>query len=299
DAVQSIFESAATESLRTSMVAAVGSAQQFHPQPPPDHANSAANEAMSMEEARSFQAAEKSLQQVLEQFNQLHFDQEYGQLEQVTTDHAQAILQSLDGAFTATRLYWPPQENFDSWTTGSLPTVAVYKQGTADKMDSYLTDEKQEVEKFSVASEIVVGYLKQHVLRKDKLPATVSKWQGISDDLTKYDPSTPSTGLQALEQFLAVDMDKTAPPNCNLPASLVNSNRLYFVQARRSLERALVSRCRFLSNQYASDEYSQFAEDFNQHLAGKFPFCAAATCDPQAEADPGDVIELFGRLDQD
>ncbi len=310
-AVEDIVEDAALAHLRASMVNAVSSAQQFRSLPPAVQADATASEAMSMEEARSFQAAGKSLDQVLDAFNELHFDEEYDDLEQVTTNHAQAILLSLDGEFQALHLYAPPQGNFDSWTAGSLPSVTVYQQVTADKMDNYLTGQQQEVEKFVAATQIAVTYLNQHMLRKAQLPPAVAKWQGISSDLQKYGASAASSGLGSLEQFLASGMDKTTPPDCQLPASEINSSRLYFVQVRHSLERSLVSQCQSLSNQSATDEYGKLAKDFNKNLAGKFPFCilsdsnfktpfcALPTSDPKAEADPANVIEFFGLLDQD
>lgn len=310
-AVQNIFENAARNHLRIGMVDAVSSAQQFHCMQPAEQANAATNdeqfhclplagnEEMSIAEARSFQAAEKSLNQVLDEFNQMHFDEEYDNLEQVTTDHAQAILLSLDRAFQALRLYSPQGGNFNSWTAGSLPSVTAYHQPTAGKMDSYLTNQKQEVEKFAAAAQIVATYLSQHVLRKANLPPAVAKWQGISNDLQKYDASVPSTGLGSLEQFLATGMDKTVPPDCQLYVSQANSARLYFVRVRRSLERKLVSRCQSLSSQYATDDYSNLAKDFDQHLAGRFPFSAPPTGTPAVEADPADVIEFFDRLDRE
>jgi type VI secretion system protein ImpL len=296
-AVQDIVENAALAHLRTSMVYAVSLAQQFQ-LPPTAQANAAGDDA-SMEEARSFQAASRSLGQVLDAFNDLHFDQEYDGLERVTTDHAQAILQRLDSAFQAKHLYWPPQGNFNSWTAGSLPSVTAYDQKTLGTMPDYLIGEQQQVEKFAAATQIVVAYLDRHVLRKADLSPAVAKWQGISSDLQKFDASAPSTGLGSLEQFLSSGMDKTAPPECQLPASQVNSPRLYFVQLRRSLEQSLVSRCHALSDDSATSEYAQLAMDFNHNLATKFPFCSIATCDFQKEADPTAIIEFFSLLDLD
>jgi len=254
---------------------------------------------MSIEEARSFQAASKSLDQVLDDFNELHFDQEYDALEQVATNHAQEILLNLDKAFQALHLYWPPQSIFDSqpsfgsWTAGSLPSASVYHQETADKMAVYLADEQQEVEKFAAATQIVATYLNQHVLRKAELPPAVARWQEISNDLKRYDAAAPSTGLGALDQFLSSSMDKTAPPDCQLPAAQVNSSRLYFVQVRHALEQELVSRCQSLSKTSATVEYARLDSNF------KLPFCALPASDPKFGADPDDIIKLFGLLDQD
>ncbi|HEY1255148.1 MAG TPA: type VI secretion system protein, partial [Terracidiphilus sp.] len=264
-AVQDIVEDAAITHLRSSMAAAVSSAQQFVYQPSGVKPDAAAQAAMSIEEARSFQAASKSLDQVLDDFNELHFDQEYDALEQVATNHAQEILLNLDKAFQALHLYWPPQSIFDSqpsfgsWTAGSLPSASVYHQETADKMAVYLADEQQEVEKFAAATQIVATYLNQHVLRKAELPPAVARWQEISNDLKRYDAAAPSTGLGALDQFLSSSMDKTAPPDCQLPAAQVNSSRLYFVQVRHALEQELVSRCQSLSKTSATVEYARLA----------------------------------------
>ena len=297
DSVQDLFENAALDQLEAGMVDAVSSAQQFQPLPADTSTNAAALEAMSLQEARSFQAAEPSLNKVLDEFNELNFNEDYNLLEQVTTDHVQAILLSLNRAFDAMRLYQPPKGNFDSWTAGTLPSATAYQLATAGSMNTYLTGQMQEVQKFSAAAQIVVAYLQQHMLRAGSLPAAAAKWQGIAADLQKYSAAAPSSGIGSLEQFLAAGMDKTTPPDCQVPASQVNSTRLYFVQVRDSIEQELISRCHSLASQNATGTYTQFASFFNDHLKGKFPFSASPTA--KDEANPDDVIKLFALLNQD
>ena len=296
-AIQDVFEDPALDRLRAGLIDALGSAQQFQLLPPVSAANAAALAAMAFDEARSLQAAQPLLNQVLDLLNELHFNAEYDTLERVTTGHALSILLNLDRNFEAMRLYQPPKGSFNPWTTGTLPSVTVYQLKTGADMNTYLTNEMQQVQKFSTAAGIAVAYLQQHMLGEAQPPAVAAKWQGIAADLQKYVASAPASGVGSLEQFLATGMNLTTPPDCQVPVSQVNSSRIYFVQVRDSLEQELMSRCHSLANQYAADTYTQLAAYFNSNLKGKFPFSAPLSA--QDEANPDDVIGLFTLLDRD
>src|SRR5205085_5445529 len=102
------------------------------------------------------------------------------------------------------------------------------------------------------------------------------KWQRIVADLQKYTAKVPGTSLASLEDFIATDMDKASPDNCQTAflttAAMPGGD--YFVQSRETSRKSLLGRCRFLSEQNAVRAYSRMAKFFNQHLAGRFPFAA-------------------------
>ncbi|HET9184019.1 MAG TPA: type VI secretion system protein [Candidatus Angelobacter sp.] len=291
--LQDVFEDVALDRLDQNMVDAVASAQQFQPLPPGD-----LTLQPTITEIRGFQAASQSIAQVLDQFAELKFDDDYQDLLRVSTSHALLMLARLDRSFNDGHFYWPAGRNFNQWTRDSLPSVAGYGAHNTEEMAAYLVAERQDVQQYANAAQPLVAFLQQRIPRNSKQSALIAKWQSIVNDLTQYASSPGASGLGSLEDFLANSMDKIGPPDCQAPAPPA-SRLLYFVQVRQSLAQSLVVRCRLLSHQSGLALYNQVADFFNQRLAGKFPF-AAASADPSApEANPADVVELYRRLDSD
>jgi type VI secretion system protein ImpL len=271
------------------MADSVASAQSFQPLPEGDKAEQA-----TTNEVRSFQAASQSLTQLLEDFSELNFDDDYQDLQRLTTNHALMVLARIDRAFDARHFYWPPAGNFDGWTVDSLPSV-VYGTHTPDEMDGYLLAQRQDVQRYGAAAQALTSFLQQSGVAGQK-QTLIAKWRSIVNDVQKYESGGAGPGLASVEEFLDSGMNKMAPPDCQIPAS-ASSSLVYFVRVRRSLEQALVSRCRSLSNGTAFQQYIEIANFFNERLAGKFPFSAPSDDAAAQEADPSDLMELFRRLD--
>ena len=290
--LQDTFEEVALSRLEANMLDSVASAQQFLPLASGDK-----TEQATINEARSFQAVSQSLGQLLEQFSELNFDDDYQDLLRVSSAHALMMLMRLDRAFDAGHFYWPATGNFDAWTGNSLPSAASYGAHSPEDMAGYLATQLQAVQRYAAAAQPLVAYLQQNVGKVQKQAALVPKWQSIINDVGKHDSASAASGLGSVEDFLINSMDKTVPPDCQISAAPAASRLVYFVQVRHSLEHALSARCHSLQNQSAFQQYGRIADFFNQRLAGRFPFSAAdATAQ---EADPADVVELFHQLDVD
>lgn len=289
DNLQDTFEEVALSRLEANMADSVASAQSFQPLPSGDQADQA-----TTNEVRSFQAASQSLTQLLEDFSELNFDDDYQDLQRLTTNHALMVLARIDRAFDARHFYWPPAGNFDGWTADSLPSV-VYGTHTPDEMDGYLLAQRQDVQRYSAAAQPLAAFLQNGGAGQKQ--TLIAKWRSIVNDLQKNESGGAGPGLGSVEEFLDSGMNKMAPPDCQIPASPASSSLIYFVRVRRSLEQALVSRCRSLSNRSAFQEYIEIANFFNERLAGKFPFSPPSDDAAAPEADPSDLTELFRRLD--
>ncbi|HEX5432939.1 MAG TPA: type VI secretion system protein, partial [Candidatus Angelobacter sp.] len=109
--LQDVFEDVALDRLDQNMVDAVASAQQFQPLPAGDQTLQP-----TINEIRGFQAASQSIAQVLDQFAELKFDDDYQDLLRVSTSHALLMLARLDRSFNDGHFYWPAGRNFDQWT---------------------------------------------------------------------------------------------------------------------------------------------------------------------------------------
>ena len=290
--LQDTFEEVALSRLEANMLDSVASAQQFRPLASGDKTDQA-----TIDEARSFQAVSQSLGQLLEQFSELGFDDDYQDLSRVSTGHALMMLTRLDRAFDAVHFYWPATGNFAAWTGDSLPSAASYGAHSPEEMAGYLVAQRQAVQRYASAAQPLVAYLQQNAGKAQKQASLIAKWQSIVNDVGKYESAGAASGLGSVEDFLINGLDKIVPPDCQTVASSAASRLVYFVQVRHSLERALSAQCRSLQNHVAFQQYTQVADFFNQRLAGKFPFSTADAT--TQEADPADVVELFRRLDAD
>jgi len=296
--VQDTFERIALARLEANMVDSIALSQHFDALPSPDKA-----EQSTRDEARSFQTAAPLLEQVLQQFSTLNvdgeddegpsFDDDYDDLLNVSTAHALVLLTRINGAFDARHFYWPAGK-FDSWTANSPPSLSAYSIHNQEEMAAYLVAQRQDIEQYVAEAQPATDFLQRHGVSDVKGKALTAKWQSIVADLKNYQTAPAGSGIGSVEDFLANGMDKVIPPDCQGPATATGPNLVYFARVRRSLEYAVVYRCRTLLHQSAFGQYNMLADYFNQNLAGKFPFSTATAV---AEVDPAKVIEFFRLLD--
>jgi type VI secretion system protein ImpL len=273
------------------MVDSIASAQQFKPL-----LVDSKSDQTAVAEARNFQAAFQSLDKLLEQFGELDFPEAYDDLLRVSTNQAVGLLTRIDGFFEARRFY-SPAGNFDLWTGQNMPAQAGYSTHNAEEMLGYLALQRQNVQQYAALAKPLVTFLQSRSPRNQKQTALVAKWQGIVNDVQKYDSAPAATGLGSLEEFLDIRIDKVTPQNCQAALTPAYSGSVYFVQVRRSIERTLYTRCRSLSHQTSLDQYIQLADFFNKHLSGKFPFSPPLKATTDKEAAPADIVEFYRLLD--
>ncbi|MBZ5524628.1 MAG: hypothetical protein LAP21_20510 [Acidobacteriia bacterium] len=301
-ALQNAFEEVALTRLEANMIDSIASAQQFPRLQPPSSGDKI--DQATINEVRGFQAASKSLDEILSEFGELNFDEGSQNLLRVITGHALMVLGRIDGSFESRGFYLPITGNFNHWEGTSLPSEAGYGIKNEDDMAAYLVAQRQDVQAFTNAAQPLVAFLQEHPPANHKPARQILKWQGIVGDLQKYTAAPGSSGLGSLEAFMANGMDKVAPTECMAPtpAAGVTTTGVttpYFIQVQRSVEHLLILRCRSLSEKPTFQQYNRIADFFNQHLAGRFPFSSPPADDSAEEAAPGDVVELFHRLDAD
>jgi type VI secretion system protein ImpL len=289
DSLQDALEDLALDRLEPSMMDAIASAQQFETLPPGDKADQG-----TTAEAQAFATSAQPLTQLLDQFSELGFEDDYQDLLRVNTDHALMVLSRIDRYFDSRSFYWPPANNFDSWTGDTPPSTAAYATHSLDEMLSYLTIQRQDLQPYVAAAKPLATFLQQRGPRNPKQSALIAKWLGIVNDVQKYESAPASSSLGSLENYLAIEMDKTGPPDCQTAAS--PTVPVYFALTQRALTRAVSARCRCLGRQSGNTQYSQLAQFFDEHLACRFPF-SNSSCESLREAEPTDVVELFRLLD--
>jgi type VI secretion system protein ImpL len=251
-------------------------------------------------EVQNFQDSSELLSTLLTDLESLDLTQAHQELLQITTLQAGNLLMRIDQRFEAQSPYSVNVNHFERWTGDNTPTYGGFEAHTPEEVMQYLAFQRQQVQQYAAKAAPLVKFLDGRIPSGGKEPGrTLLKWQRIVAELQKYTAKVPGTSLAALEDFISTDMDKVSPENCQ--AGFLNvaarPSDDYFVQAHESLRRALLTRCRVLSEENAVRAYNNMAKFFNQHLAGKFPFSLPPREQMPSEADPQDVAELFRLLD--
>jgi type VI secretion system protein ImpL len=291
--MQATFEEVALGRLDSNIDDLIARAQSFQALP-----SSNDLEQQVEPEIQSFQAASASLNSLLQQFEDLDLTESHDELLNVTTKQAGHMLQRVDAAFDAQSPY-VASSGFARWNQDNTPARAGFDVHNADEMKQYLTFQRQQVQQYANDASPMVSFLTPRLPAGREPARTVSKWSHILTDLQQYNVKAPGTPLGLLEDFISTDVDKATPENCQasfLTAS-VSASGDYFEQMHEYLRRSLHGRCVVLSEQNAVREYTEIANLFNEHLAGKFPFSAPPTEQLPSEADPQDVINIYKQLD--
>jgi type VI secretion system protein ImpL len=166
----------------------------------------------------------------------------------------------------------------------------LYGVGSADDLQAYLTAERQQIESLSAEAAPAVQLLRSRGGRSDLL----SRWRNISQDVAALQAKKPGNPIQVLETFISTDLDKITP-DANCKGSGTNVSSDVFLSVRANLSSTAINHCYAI----AISRFNEIAQDFNQHLAGRFPFSQLLDTRPGYEADPASIAEFYQTLDRD
>jgi type VI secretion system protein ImpL len=292
--MQHAFQQIAEGRLESNIMELIAQAQKFQPLPSSEDV-----ELAIVPELQSFQESAGDFSSLLEHLQELGLTDAYDDLLKTTVSQASNLLRRIDNSYEAQSPYGTTGGSFNRWNGENTAAWAGFDAHNGDEVTQYVLFQRQQAQQYAAKATPLVDFLSTRVSMNGKDPGrTVVKWQGIVSDLQKYASKVPGTSLAGLEDFIGVDVPKVASDNCQagfLTTAAVGSN--YFAQRQEALRRSLYSRCRFLSEQNAVREYAGIAKFFNDNLAGKFPFSGPPREQLPSEADPLDVVKLYGMVD--
>ena len=153
-----------------------------------------------------------------------------------------------------------------------------------------MTAEHQQIESLSAEATPLVQLLRSQGGRSEVL----TRWHNIAQDVAAFQAKKPGNPIQTLETFISTDLDKITPEtNCKAPG--INSSSDVFLSVRANLSSIAVNHCYSV----AISRFNEIASDFNQHLAGHFPFSQLSDTRPGYEAAPADIAEFYQTVDRD
>ncbi|TVR80625.1 MAG: hypothetical protein EA405_10505 [Rhodospirillales bacterium] len=277
-------------------------------------ATSGAGDAALRAEVRNFAAAQPLLSRLRDTWRQVGLDGPAAALDGLATEQATRLLDGVDRLLQVTAPYQPLDPTF-SWWNGEEPLAATSFGAASvadlagmlalprDFMDFLARDLAEPLVQYLGGGRPVVGAAAG--TRPQRLVGdTLARWTGIIAALNGYDQNQPRNSLRQLERFILEGMDEITLDNCQARTQVVGRPRDYFEEQEQSLRRALASRCARIQQQQAVTAYGAIRDEFNQRLAGRFPFVGLGLgVDPSAalmapRADPGQVRRFFARFDE-
>lgn len=287
DRLHEPFDSIALDRLEAGVESMVIEAGKIEPLPP-----SQDPEESIVPELQSFQEALVPLESLLDHLHKLGLTGAEDGLRETMISQASNLLSRIDNSYGQQAPYSTSGGNFDRWDGDNTATWAGFDAHTAEEVTQYVAFQRQQAQQYAQKAAPLVDFLSARAKSKGQNPLVV-KWQGIVSDVQKV-AKVPGTSLARLEDFISVDLPKVTPDNCTTTAAVGNS---FFAERQADLRQSLSGRCRLLLKQIALRDYQKLAKFFNENLAGKFPFSDPPQEQLPNEADPQDVVKLYGMLD--
>lgn len=241
-----------------------------------------------------------------------------------------SLMRDADDEFRDGNFYALARDDFSWWRVGA-PVLAYRAFGAndPDELKIYLSVQRENIA--TLARQYAAPLINFLAGLNVSLRSEAVDWNAIIGQLNRYDAKQPGNTVDALEQFIRVEMDNASVDNClaitALPGGLPYD---YFLRKRNSLGQPLVRRClqlrqdRQALQQQRDDEYeltlreneriarerkendfyerlelyNAIEEKFNDTLADKFPFSELPGTELFAEAEPDQIIAFFNLLDQ-
>ena len=298
DPLQPMIKAVAAQSLQGAMLSAVAEAEVLEKRGA--DFRQFGDDATLSREARQFGRAAVALGKVLEALRARGFDQAYGVVADIVGQHALAMLEQTDRLLEEGGA-WMPVDRFRSWD-GVMPMNFEGYQVLSDpELDQVLKNAAARVD--WLANEIakpVVG-----ALQGEAVPAPVRthprvvRWTRILKDLERYKAANPASSLATLERYIRVDLAAIKPGACpdaaTLPAGFGVDGSDFFTQRLQMVRQFALAQCQRVAGVSVKTDFDRIAADFNDTLAGRYPFADPATADAP-EAAPDAIAGFFERF---
>ena len=189
---------------------------------------------------------------------------------------AQYLLKELSTLLDHYGLYMPRDlEKMEWWDGNSGAAFKAYGAVDQASLVLGLRHQFELLKKLIQKAGPIIDYLKSHVADTEGLDQPlIDKWDTIVTAIKAKDANKGSP-LTDLETFIIENMNTITFTNVNdkIPLSdIVGASHDYFVQARKTIQKALLSRAEILSRTNSVKNYNCLAAFFNKNMAGQFPF---------------------------
>lgn len=190
-------------------------------------------------------------------------------------NHYMESLNSIDAIFSAEKLYSYHNAIFDGWDGDSAPKFMDMRD--PNTLRQYLARQFEHVKFLAkdLAEPLIDVLGNSIVYTKLRDKTLVDKWKAIIASVDDYDKKTPGNSIAALEDFLSNKLAGISINNFDTEGDIKSISETggdYFMQARSSVAKTLLSRADEVKYNKAARSYMQIQQFFNQYLSNQFPF---------------------------
>ncbi|TWA57964.1 type VI secretion system protein ImpL [Azospirillum baldaniorum] len=246
--------------------------------------------------AHALRTAFPVLAETMQSFRQIGLTTSADTIRDTVARQANAVLAQADRLLEGDQLYRPDAHALDVWVDGPLVPHLLFGQTTPAGLALYLGNARQEVT--VLARDIaapVVEILERPVMGAGTGSGAAAKWARIITELDKYDGGRPNSSLAQLEKFVTVESAAVDAAGCQNLGAIDGVPDDFFRSRLAELKQWIATRCVLAADARVYDAYVDMAASFNEMLAGRFPFAAAAV--PGEDADPAAVRAFYERFD--
>jgi type VI secretion system protein ImpL len=281
--------------LEANMVSIISGAQ---------HVDTAISPAGALEqdvqnEAKQLKDVSKPLSDLMSAFDRLAMTRAYSDLSDANLSTAFQHLRSVEQLLEQKAPYTFDQAGLERWE-GVEPLVNVAFGVKDDKeLPQYLEAQRDNMKHLKEYADPALSLINSQrntclILADAQL---LSRWQVIAVELDKYDNKNPASNVSALEAFI------TSMPTLNVDnytdkitsQDLTAQSADFFLNKRNELRKLAYERLDAIATARVVRQYRELETNFNQKLAGKFPFVSGTG--RGAEADPQSIRDFFKLFD--
>lgn len=199
------------------------------------------------------------------------------------------LLGAINAQISTASLYSWQTDALQKWDGSSPLSQVLYGVTSSDALADAIAADHERLRNLVQEADPVVQLLSDGGL---PLGTQTVYWDKLGVDFKQFGDKKAGNPIAALETFLNHDIDKIAPENhCQSGAADPRTSDP-FALALNTLRTDAARACLLLIRQ----RYTAIADNFTQHLAGKFPFSTDTTA--SVEADPNDVANFFDLMNQ-
>ncbi|MDY6991108.1 MAG: type VI secretion protein IcmF/TssM N-terminal domain-containing protein, partial [Pseudomonadota bacterium] len=295
--LQPVFRQAGQVSLYENMLDWIRAGQHFEPQT----IEMQYAEEVLRTQIQKFGKAAPLLEQILAIFEGVEGTNESSRIiRQLGMEQAYRLLERVDNLLVQEQLYMPIEEAFALWQGQQRLSWLVFAVNDQEEMKYYLELQRRRVHYLAENyAKPLLDFLqgKQQFISEQQTNL-LPKWQRILKELEKYSTQKTTNSVTRLEKFILFELDKVKINQCvDSMAGALRPTGDYFLEKKRQLQSSLFQRCQKVADAHAFARYDAIEAEFNQTLAGLFPFATLPEDTLFDEASPAHIQTFFHLYD--
>ena len=249
---------------------------------------------------RAFEGSSELLLQLHDTLDRLRLTRLSGDLKRLVLTQSLSLLGSVDALLKADGTYLP-RNQLAQWSGNDPINLQLYGVSDRTELGAYLALQRTRLEflGYELARPLIdfLGQRRYQTGAGDL--SAMFRWQRILVQLDGYQTARAGNSVAVLETFVLNQLGTVRGNNClDVLAVSKEPSGDFFLQRRREVSQMVLARCSGLTDQVVSRRYRAIEAEFNQQLAGRFPFVDGIPPADAPDANISEVRSFFAQYDR-